>query len=296
MKLSDLKDRINNKQPISFPLIFVNDGGDFLIDEYINAICNNLSLKPLHVNSIKEIEDVTSSMFYNNDNLFIYEPEKDVVVDMDRIGGVKVIIIYEKVPENKDLDYTIFPKLESWMVEDYAKVILPGLRKEESNWLCKICGYNINRVTLECEKISIFPKSNQGDIFSLINSENGYCDLSDMSIFNLSNAIIKRDIVGIKKVMTDIDYIDVEGTGLVTILLKQFLNIINVQLNNRATAQSLGMSEKQFRAIKYGCNIYSPKKLIDNYQFLNDIDRKLKGGYMEMDNKQLVMYIISNII
>lgn len=296
MKLSDLKDRINNRQPISFPLIFINENGDFLIDEYIRAICNNLSLRAIHVSSIKEIEDITSSMFYENDSLFIYRPDKDVLVNMNRLGDNKVIIIYNKVPENMELDYVVFPKLESWMVEDYANVLLPGLRKEETSWLCRICGYDINRVTLECEKISIFPKSVQGDIFSLINSEDGYCDLSDMGIFNLSNAVIKRDIVAIRRVMKDIDYIDVEGTGLVTILIRQFLNIINIQLNKHATAESLGMSEKQFRAIRYGCNVYSAKQLIDNYQFLNDIDARLKGGYMEMDNKQLVMYIISNVV
>ena len=296
MELKELKEKILNKSNIQFPLVFISSNNDFLLDEYLYGISKNLALKLHYISSIGELNDITSSMFYNDDLLFVYKPEKDVVVKEDDVRNNKIIIIYEKLPKENKIDSVEFCKLENWMIEDYATTLLPGLTKQETDWICKICKYNIERVSLECQKLSIFDKNKQSEIFKEINDSNGYCDLNDLNIFNLTNAIVKKDILTIKNVIKDIDNIDIEGTGLVTIMLKQFLNIIKIQMGKNISAEKLGMNERQFRAIQYNCNKYSNDELISNYKFLNEIDYKLKSGLLETSNKELVQYILNKIL
>lgn len=296
MELKELKEKILNKSNIQFPLVFISSNNDFLLTEYLYSISKNLALKLRYINSISELNDITSSMFYDDDLLFVYKPEKDVIVKEEDFKDSKIIIIYEKLPKENKIESVEFCKLENWMIEDYASTLLPGLTKQETDWLCKICKYDIERVRLECQKLSIFNKQEQQKIFQEINESNGYCDLNDLNIFNLTNAIVKKDILTIKNVIKDIDNIDIEGTGLVTIILKQFLNIINVQMAKNISAEKLGMNEKQFRAIQYNCNKYSNDELINNYKFLNDVDYKLKSGLLEMTNKELVQHILNKIL
>lgn len=296
MQLRELKERINKKESIPFPLIFIASNNDFLVHQYLYSIAKNLSLNAVSISSLKELDDITSSVFYEDDNLFIFKPDKDALITKDDLKNNKVIILSESVIKDSDIDTVKFNKLENWMIEDYAKTLLPGLTVQETNWLCKICNYNIDRVDIECQKLSLFDKQEQESIFELINKENGYCDLNDLNIFNLTNAIIKKDILTIKTIMKDLDNIDIEGTGLVTILLKQFLNIINIQLNHHANAASLNMSEKQFRAISYNCNKYSNDKLISIYKFLNDVDYRIKSGLLDISNNDLVQTILNNIL
>lgn len=296
MELKELKEKILNKSNIQFPLVFISSDNNFLLDEYLYGISKNLALKLHYISSIGELNDITSSMFYADDLLFVYKPEKDVIVKEDDVRNSKIIIIYEKLPKENKIDSVEFCKLENWMIEDYASTLLPGLTKQETDWICKICKYNIERVSLECQKLSIFDKKKQSEIFKEINDSNGYCDLNDLNIFNLTNAIVKKDILTIKNIIKDIDNIDIEGTGLVTIMLKQFLNIINIQMGKNVSAEKLGMNERQFRAIQYNCNKYNNDELINNYKFLNGIDYKLKSGLLEMTNKELVQYILNNIL
>lgn len=296
MQLRELKERINKKESVPFPLIFIASNNDFLVHQYLYSIAKNLSLNIVSISSLKELDDITSSVFYEDDNLFIFKPDKDALINKDDLKNNRVIILSETAIKGSDIDAVKFDKLENWMVEDYAKTLLPGLTVQETNWLCKICNYNIDRVDIECQKLSLFDKKEQESIFELINKENGYCDLNDLNIFNLTNAIIKKDILTIKTIMKDLDNIDIEGTGLVTILLKQFLNIINIQLNYHANAASLNMSEKQFRAISYNCNKYSNDKLISIYKFLNNVDYRIKSGLLDISNNDLVQSILNNIL
>lgn len=296
MQLRELKERINKKESVPFPLIFIASNNDFLVHQYLYSIAKNLSLNIVSISSLKELDDITSSVFYEEDNLFIFKSDKDTLINKDDLKNNRVIILSESAIKGSDIDAVKFNKLENWMVEDYAKTLLPGLTVQETSWLCKICNYNIDRVDIECQKLSLFDKKEQESIFELINKENGYCDLNDLNIFNLTNAIIKKDILTIKTIMKDLDNIDIEGTGLVTILLKQFLNIINIQLNYHANAASLNMSEKQFRAISYNCNKYSNGKLISIYKFLNNVDYRIKSGLLDISNNDLVQSILNNIL
>lgn len=297
MELRELKNKILAQEALSFPLLFINYDNDYLIKSYIKKIAENNSLTIKEIESIKEMVDIESGMFQEVDYLYIYKLNKDDNLSKEQLKDYKIILISDTDRKDSDIEKVVFNKLENWQIEAYVQALLPGLDNREVSWLCKNAKYDIWRLDNEASKLNIFDKKDQSKILMAINDDNGYVDLNELTIFNLSNAIMNKDMLGIKKVVEDIDNIDVEGTGLVTILLKNFLNIINIQTNSKATAQSLGMSEKQFRYLQYNqCNKYSNEELFNIYNFLTDIDYKLKSGLLEMTNNQLNYYVLSHII
>lgn len=297
MELRELKNKILAQEALSFPLLFINCDNDYLIKSYIKKISENNSLTIKDIESIKEMVDIESGMFKEVDYLYIYKLNKDDNLSKEQLKDYKIILISDTDRNDSDIEKVVFNKLENWQIEAYVQALLPGLDNREVSWLCKNAKYDIWRLDNEASKLNIFDKKDQSKILMAINDDNGYVDLNELTIFNLSNAIMNKDMLSIKKVVEDIDNIDVEGTGLVTILLKNFLNIINIQTNSKATAQSLGMSEKQFRYLQYNqCNKYSNEELFNIYNFLTDIDYKLKSGLLEMTNNQLNYYVLSHII
>ena len=297
MELRELKNKILAQEALSFPLLFINYDNDYLIKSYVKKIAENNSLTIKEIESIKEMVDIESGMFKEVDYLYIYKLNKDDNLSKEQLKDYKIILISDTDRKDSNIEKVVFNKLENWQIEAYVQALLPGLDSQEVSWLCKNAKYDIWRLDNEASKLNIFDKKDQSKILMAINDDNGYVDLNELTIFNLSNAIMNKDMLSIKKVVEDIDNIDVEGTGLVTILLKNFLNIINIQTNSKATAQSLGMSEKQFRYLQYNqCNKYSNEELFNIYNFLTDIDYKLKSGLLEMTNNQLNYYVLSHII
>lgn len=297
MELAELKQKINSGVSIGLPLIFIGKDNAYIMKTYIDAIAKNNFLKVLNINSLKEIDDLENSMFKEENYLYLYHLNKNESLDENALLDKPIIIISENDIKSKSIETVTFSKLLEWQIEAYVQTLLPGMNALEVNWLCKNAKYDLYRLDNEANKINIFEKKDQENIFKEISDENGYADINELTIFNLSNSIIKKDILGVKSVMKDIDNIDIEGTGLVTILLKNFFTIINIQTNPHASAEKLNISEKQFKYLQYyQCNKYSTDELINIYAFLTTVDYKLKSGLLEMDNKQLVVYILSNII
>lgn len=298
MTLPELKLKINNNERISLPLLFINeDNTDYLIKTYLSAISKNNKLTIKEIKTINEMLDSENSMFKDDEYLYVYHVEKDTDVNLASVADYNLIAIVNKDIAADGFDKITFPKLEGWQIEDYVKTTLPGLTNLEIEWLCKNAKFDINRLDNEASKINIFDKKDQPTIFKEINDDNGYSDLNELTIFNLTTAITTKDICGIKKVVRDLTNIDVEGTGLVTLLLKNFLLVLNIQTNSRATAASLNISEKQFRYLQYNqCNRYSTDDLVKIYNFLTSIDYRLKSGLLDMSNNDLTNYIIANIL
>lgn len=296
MILSDLKDKVNNGSKIQLPLIFINDNNDYLIKTYISQIAKNNLLTIKEIGDINEMIDIESGMFKDADYLYIYNVKKDDNLQSNQLVNYNIILISSNNLDS-DIEKVEFKKLEEWQIEAYIQKLIPGLNEIEIRWLCKNAGFDLYRLENEASKLNIFDDKQQSLIFKQINDDNGYCDLNELTIFNLSNAIIKKDILEVKKVVRDIENIDIEGVGLITLLLKNFLNIINIQTNSRSTPVSLGMSEKQFKFLQYNqCNKYSNEELFKIYNFLTDLDYRLKSGLLDMTNNELTYYVISNIM
>lgn len=295
MNLQELKEKIlDNTLEIS-SIIFQYEESSFLVNSYIKRIKENKGFNIVNVNTLNDILSLENNVFEDTSkNLYLLSTDS-FDENLSAYEFKNLIIKTKKVTNEESKKYVVnFPKLEDWQVEDYIKVMLPGLSEAQVLWLCNVADHNINRLDLECKKIDIFDKEEQEELFKELNDDNMYEDLNSLTIFNFTNAIIRRDIPKAKEILIDIDNIDVEPTGVVTILYKNFKNILNIQMNSKCTPESLNISPKQFNAIKRSCNVYNNDNLIKIFNLLTTIDYRLKSGLL--DNNNIIDYLVTNIM
>ena len=294
MTLQELKNKILDNSLSVDKLIFKYDNDTFLVDSYIKRIAKQNNYNILMIERVSDIYDIESNVFESHENnLYILECDS-LDIDLNKFDVHRLIVKTKKaIAENNDIIIT-FDKLLDWQIEDYVRVMLPGLDEAQILWLCDIANHDIHRLDLECKKINIFEKSEQKSIFNELNEDNMYEDLNSLTIFNFSNAIIRNDKKLAKEILEQIKNIDIEPVGLVTVLYKNFKNIINIQMNRNSNAADLKMSPKQFAAIKRNCNVYNNDKLIEIFNMLTSIDYKLKSGLI--DNDKIIDYLVINIM
>lgn len=299
--LEQLKKKIIDKDLDNSPLIFKYTDNKFLCYQYANEIAKVRNLQKQLIDDINVTLNDESFFDVEDTTLYILDTDKlvaDVTADM-----LNLIVICKDVPKQLSIDFIEFSKLLPWQIEDYVKTRLPGLLEVQAKWLCEITKYNIYRIDQECRKIEIFPEGTQKLLFDQLNMENAYNDLNTYSIFDFTNALMRKDVNKVKDILSELDYVDIEGTGLVTIFHKQFRNLIQIKMNPRATAESLGITPGQFKMLSYNYkNLYTEKQLINIYNFITSINQNLMAGKYSFtsnnreNNKMLVHYITNNLI
>lgn len=303
IKLEEFKSKVINNEISDQPIIFTYSDTNYLCKQYASEIAKNRKLK---INRIDNLQMATNDdAFFDMEvsDLFIYEVDKLKETLSNDLKNT-IIICKEVVSElPSSFIHVDFPKLVKWQVEDYVKMRLPGLQEIQVKWLCEITNYNIFRIDQECKKIEIFPEGTQKDLFDQLNMDNAYCDLNTYSIYEFTNAIMKKEYDKVKAILKELDYVDIEGTGLITIFKKQLKALIKIKANPYASAESLNISSGQYNALKFGClKLYSEKQLILMYRFISSLYKDLMAGKFTFDsdnrtnNKKFVHYITLNLI
>lgn len=293
MNIIKLKSHIENKTLDDSFLILKYTDVPFIAKQYVDEISKFKNRQIVYVDSI---DDIAENIFGDDNILYVMNTDKLVRPIKATSLNNKVIIcssIDEDILESVK-DYVVdIPKLQQWQIRAYASKNLPGLSTEEVNWLSDITK-DVYRLSNEMDKISIFNKEEQSKIFRLLNDEDAYCDLNSNTIFNFTNAITKRNIKVVKNILETLETMDVEPVGVLTILYKSFKNIIDIQMSSNPTPESLNMSQKQFYAIRYNLGKFTNSELIQIFETLTSIDKKLKSGNLPADN--IIEYLLINIL
>ena len=268
---------LDNNLP-KYMYILKYEDNTFLAHQYINRIANNLNKNIEYINDINSISIINDLTIDNN--LYVYITDKLE----DYINNTNLIIVCKSIKkeiEEKLINNIIeLPKLINWQIKDYVKTQLPRLDINKLDWLCNITNYDIYRL--------------DNMIFDELNNNDNYNDLSTFTIFDLSNAILKRDINKLNNILNEINNLNIDPIPLINILEKNFINILNLQTNPKITANDLNLNYKQFLAMKYNCNIYTNNQLFKILKFLTSIDQLIKEG--KIDYNILIDYIIISII
>ena len=293
MLINDLKLSILNKDKTitDAPLLFKWTDNKFLCYSYAKAIAANQGKVLMQIESLEEI---------NNDSLF----DLDVLYVLetnsfkDKVSNLKNLIVISKEIDS-DIDFIEFAPLENWQIEDFVKSLVPGLTEASIKFLCETCKYDIYKISHEVDKLKIFLPQQQDILLHKLTNENNFYGLTSLNIFNFINAIVKKEYSVVQEVMSNLDIIDIEGTGVVTLLLKEFKKLIDIKLNKQEANK---YSQKQLNFLKYVSNKYTADELINIYKFLTSIDQQLKQGYLQfasnnrINNKLLTEYIVCNIL
>lgn len=287
MDIKELKKRIETNSITDEFMIFQykDDSSLIIIDQYISLICKHRSLNKKMIESMNDIPDMS---FIQDDNLYILNQDEF----NDDTSHSNCIVICKKTNNKSAIK---IPNLEYWQVEDFLIPKLSGLTKEEINSFAKLYMTNYRLLLNDSEKISIFPETLQKQILVALFNDNQFSHVTDISTFDFTNAIIKRDINTIKEILSKGSVVDITPMHILTILTNSFRNIVNIQLDPTCTYSSLGISDKQFFVIKkFNCGYYSKEKLIEIYKMLTSIEYKFK--FEELDMNDVVDYILVNIL
>ena len=300
MKIEELKQHIEAKTLNDDLLILACEEHNFVAQQYLQEIAQ---FKNLKLNFVEEID----SLIKNINNIFNVQSSGMLNVFLTNVFDKydtalpsisNLIIICNKVDKScADLynSYIVnIPKLEQWQIRDYTYSNLATISKDKLDWLLNICKYDIFRLDNEIQKLTLFDKAQHETLFNKFITDNVFNDLSEYTVFNFSNAIIKRDKPSIIKIYNELNNIDINEMGLLTILYTNFRNIISIQMGRNVTAESLGIKQNQFNAIKWNCGKYSNAELLEIFKMLTSLDLWVKDGTLAISD--LIDYMLVKIV
>lgn len=277
---------------------------DFVPLQYVESYRKNavnvkyvddLSIVTTRVDSLfgDYTDDSNTLYVYSCDNLDLSETE----ISNIQIATKNVIVICPKVSDTVQSKLSdkiiVVPKLEKWQIEDLAYSMADGADPDDIAYLLKVCGNDVHRLYNELEKVSLFSEKERKSAVKDFIYDGIFNDLSHYNVFDISTAIVKRDVNTLKNVYSEINNIDCEPIGLVTLLLKNFKDVITVQLSSNPSPERCGMESKKFWAVKYSCGYYTREQLIKIYEMLTSIDFQIKTG--SISTSALVDYMITYI-
>ena len=297
MTCEELKNKILNKSVDDSLLILVYKDNTFVVHQYINQIRLDKNLDIVYVDAVEDIP-LDANDFFGTAIGVLYVMHTDKLECSEKLLNYKnTIIVCKEVTEQESCknNIVVFDKLTKEQVLEYMRLTCPDIPENKLEWLYDIASGDIFRIDSEIQKLKLFPGI-QSDIFEMIKEEQGYSDLNQSTIFSCINAFINKDKKALSNILQHLDIIDVEATGLVTLLIRNLKNTILVQGNPSATPESLKMKPQQFYMTKKNCGTFSEKQLVDMFEFLTDIDYRLKSGLLELDNNEFVGYILTNLM
>lgn len=290
MNIEEIKTKLENGQSVQLPIVFVSDT-DFVAKQYIER----MDVDAVYTQSVEDVSEHRDLFVTDNNTVYIYCCD-----ELDFVPNKNVIIICKKIVKSiiEKVDYVVIPKLEDWMIEDYAYSRLDGIDKNEIKWLIDVCRHDIYRLKQEIDKICIFPIKDRGYLFSKFKQDGIFADMSDKTIFSLTNALQNKDIDAVSDIYKDLQHasqiMDIEPFGLYTMVYNMFVRLIKVWLSVNPTEHTVGLSSKQIYAINKLPRVYSKQQLVKIFEILGDIDLKIKTGQFPVE--LLMDYIVTTVL
>ena len=298
LNLNEVKtDLENNKDIDQFLIFYYEDTTDYIPVQYAKALARIRNSEILYVNELDEINSSPDPFSEPTSNLYVYKTDS-----LERIPAKylqnNLIIITPKLLKDVEKEYDEYilriPKLEEWQIVDYIKTVSPGLTQDEMEWLVRTYKFNMYRVELEVDKLKPFSESARQYIFEDFYVDHVFETLSEYGIFDFTNAIQGKDLQTISNILSDINHIDIEPTGLITLLCANFKKLIKVWLNKNPTPENTGLKSNQIWAINKLSRTYTKEQLVKVFELVSDMERRLKTG--EMPEELIIDYLTVKIL
>lgn len=299
MTLIDLKNFINNKIVPSDFMIFVNKDCPFLASQYVKAL-GELSAGGINkISSIYEPKQSSIMLLATaSDALNVLYTDTFDERSEDYTQFENTIVVCEQVAKDiaKNVERYIirFPKLADWQLFDYAKTICPTIDDEDIQWLVKAADCDIERVINELDKVSIFNKAEQKDVFSAIRFD-PQSDLYKADLFDIVNALVAGDKAVLFDFVKHNGHDIHEPIVLANRALSSLKNIILIARNPQLTAEECGVSRGQYNFIKARYRSINVEAIKYKIKFLANFDLLLKTSQLELDKQDMLNYLIANL-
>lgn len=296
MTIEELKQNIEQNTLSDDLLIFINRSkSTFLIHQYINAIAKNKKLDIEYIDTLPNVDNIfladnvsTTLQVYFTDTL----PE-NISTDLHNI-----IIVAKTLPSDTNINLSAFivdmPELLEWQISDFIYTLCKGADTRKVDTIIKSNKYDISKLYLEAQKLSIFSESERKYLIDDFIENNIFVLASEKTIFDFITALLQRDIELVKQIYSKLAVIDIEPTGVLTLLQRNLKKYIDVWLSKNPTPESTGLKQNQIWAINNLPRYFTADELINKYKFILSLDKKFKSGQLPVN--YLLDYIIINFV
>jgi len=301
MKLAELKQRITeNDCPTEFMIWQCSEKDNrFLAQQYISEICSQTGKVKNYISSLLEPSASATEFFFQSEaKLNILEVEEFSEFAEDYNEFENIIVICDKINkkiEQQVKDYVIkIPKYTDWAVKDFMRMQCPGLLDTDIDSLYTVTKGNIYRIVNELDKLAAFDESKQHEVLMELMLED-VSDLCTMEIFELADAIAKRDTARIEVWQRHKNNFDFDPIALTTLLLRTYKNITYLNFESGKTPEALGISKGAAWHLRQDYRVTSLPWLIKTIDFLSGIDVKLKENKLTMSGPTFINYLICHL-
>lgn len=299
MTLVELKNYITSGiVPHDF-LILVDKDNKFLARQYVNAIGDLVTGSINKISSIYEpFQSSLALLTVPEDciNVLITDTFDERAEDYSQFENTLVVCEQiDKTIIHATEEYTIkLPKLEEWQILDYAKTLCPAVEEEDLLWLIRATDASIERVINELDKVKLFNKNDQKQVFSAIRFDPN-TDLNNAAFLNVSNAIAYGDMSALFTLMRSANFYELDAVGLASNVLTSLKNIIIISQNPMMNAKECGVSDKQWGYIRRNYNNLNIEAVKQKIKFLTNFDLALKSSKLEMTKEAMMNYLVANL-
>ena len=300
MKLLDLKQKIENKIVPDTFMVFLCSENDFLAEQYAEAVALNRGLTINRIESLNELDSANSLVLDFDSQLNILKVDTFEEARSDYSKYETTLIICNKIDKKiKPLlnEFIIeIPKLQEWQTKAYINAICPELNEGQVDILYKMTGGDVYRITTELDKITIFEAPQRQKIFNQIIFDDS-SDLYKIETYTLVDYIVKNDRGNVLNFIKHKQFLDVNPFGLVTLLLRKYLQILYIRSDSGLTSYSqVNMTPQIVNITKKYYSGIMLERLMQAIQFLSGLDSKIKLGQLDMSNDQLLDYILCHTL
>lgn len=289
MTAIEFKERIEKKICPEDLFVFVYHDTDYLPISYINEIAKQQSREVVYVDT----QEGLSADTFSADEMTIRVYRCDVlsVIDRDIKNAFAVCRKIDKKLQEEFADIIIdIPKIEECQTKDFASCLLLGMKQADIEYLHSLYGKNIYRLDNEVRKLTLFDGTVRDSIFKQMFADGQYNDVVDKSVLDLASALMQKNAVSLKAIIKQLNNMAIEPLALLALLYNNVRNTILVHLGKNAAAESCGLSNGMFWAIKKNNGGFTKAELVRLFMFLSEIDCSVKSGSLGTDT--LTEYMI----
>jgi DNA polymerase III delta subunit len=161
-------------------------------------------------------------------------------------------------------------------------------------WLIKGVDCDIYRVLNELDKVALFPKNEQKVVFSAISSDLQK-DLYKVDLFAIVNALVDGNMTALFELFKYANLDAIEPVVLANRTFSSLKNILLASQNPGLTAEDCGMTQGQYRFIKYNYRNINTDAVKAKLKFLARFDFALKTSKLDMAKHDMLAYLINNM-
>ena len=276
----------------------------------INKSINDIKKKEnIDANSIifYDLEEVSIALAIDDINTFnLFDTKKLVVVyninklDNEEIlinylknqnDNILILVSYEKLDERKSIikeikKYVTVLECDKLDITEYMKEMLKGYKISYADLMLlkSYCNDDYNKAFNEIEKLKLYKYSekeiNSNDIKMIVKKS------FDSSVFNLTDAIIKRDKRKALEVFYELVNNNVDELMIISVMANNYRLIYKIKVlcnenSDDEVIKILKIHPYRFKILKEQGYNYSSNDLLDILKNLSDMDIKIKRGLID---------------